>query len=363
MRRSQIFFATWIRKTKISNGGFTLASVLIAAALASIISLVVVQIIETSRKAQATNEISFAKLEFIRNIEAQLANSTKQVCESTLITAGTLSNFDKDNGDAPLVIDQIVTGGTAPEVLFQTGAKDNTGTLVIERMQLIKFQDNGASDPFNGFGIFEISIQKLHSENSLGGEFLKPRLMVLRMQLWASGPDAGKTFFCTPATSSDDSIWEANGDGRIFYKGGNVGIGTNTPVKALQVMGDIDVSPEITTGTGGRVWASAFYHLSDLALKEDIRKIDGLNLVRQLRGVMFKWKSSGNTDLGVIAQEVERIIPYIVERDANSKFATVNYDSLIAVLIEAVKSLDKRNDLQDARLKVLEEKLKEMGRY
>jgi hypothetical protein len=356
-------------KFEINNRGNSLLMVLMASAITAIITLVIFQLIETSRKAQGTNEISFANLELMRNIEANLANTTKHVCESTFFPLGALTNFSRDAGGTPLDVTSIVTGGTTPsEVLFQTTGKDNTGNLIIDKMQLIKFQDNGAEDPYNGFGIFEITIKKAHKDKSLGSEYLRPRQIVLRMQLWASGTDQSKTRFCTPASTSSDSVWSVNGDGKIYYDGGNVGIGTSTPGRALQVMGEIEIGKDVTTGSGGNMFvtgkttSTVYYHSSDLTLKEDFRKINGLDLIRRLRGVMFKWKSSGNEDLGVIAQEVEKVIPYIVATDANSKLKTVNYDSLIAVLIESVKSLDKKYDEQNSRIKAIETELKSIQR-
>jgi hypothetical protein len=69
-------------------------------------------------------------------------------------------------------------------------------------------------------------------------------------------------------------------------------------------------------------------------------------LVRQLRGVSFEWREdvqSGHSgkDLGVIAQEVEKVFPELVHVDHRG-YKTVNYQGLIAPLIEAVKELDVR---------------------
>ncbi len=76
--------------------------------------------------------------------------------------------------------------------------------------------------------------------------------------------------------------------------------------------------------------------------------IDGsvMALVRRLRGVSFEWREdmpSGHRgkDLGVIAQEVEEVFPELVHVDARG-YKAVNYQGLIAPLIEAVKELDAR---------------------
>jgi len=60
---------------------------------------------------------------------------------------------------------------------------------------------------------------------------------------------------------------------------------------------------------------------------------------------MFTWKTddtkNGTTDLGVIAQEIQKELPFLVSTNGNGNLA-VKYQSLIPLLIEAVKQLSKR---------------------
>ena len=94
--------------------------------------------------------------------------------------------------------------------------------------------------------------------------------------------------------------------------------------------------------------------VSDVSLKENIETIpDALETVNQLRGVEYDWKSGsreGKHDLGVIAQEVEEVIPHIVhekELFEGHKVKTLDYEKLSAVLIEAVKELTQKvNNLE-----------------
>lgn len=100
------------------------------------------------------------------------------------------------------------------------------------------------------------------------------------------------------------------------------------------------------TITGGSLTAPAFYHPSDERLKTDIQKIDGLNVLEKLRGVTFRWKEDGKASAGVIAQDVEKVMPYAVSENSQGSKA-VEYDQLIAPLIEAVKAQQKQiEDLQ-----------------
>jgi hypothetical protein len=59
-------------------------------------------------------------------------------------------------------------------------------------------------------------------------------------------------------------------------------------------------------------------------------------MISNLNGYTFNWKESGEASAGVIAQEVEKVLPSAIsENKEGSK--SVNYNELIGVLIEAVK--------------------------
>lgn len=82
---------------------------------------------------------------------------------------------------------------------------------------------------------------------------------------------------------------------------------------------------------------------SDVRLKENITPvINSLEKVAQLNGVNFNWKDTGRYDLGVIAQDVEKVAPEIVVTMENG-YKAVDYPKLSALLIEAVKDLQEQN--------------------
>lgn len=95
----------------------------------------------------------------------------------------------------------------------------------------------------------------------------------------------------------------------------------------------------------GTLNSTNYNSLSDIKLKKDIIQIyDATNTINHLNGVEFKWIENDRKSYGLIAQEIEKIIPELVEGD-NQK--TVNYIGLIAFLVNAVKELDKRiSDLE-----------------
>lgn len=85
------------------------------------------------------------------------------------------------------------------------------------------------------------------------------------------------------------------------------------------------------------VTAADFNSTSDLDLKTNVNTVENaLETVNSLRGVSFDWKSNGKKSYGVIAQELEEILPDLVTTQQNK---SVNYNGLVGVLIQAVKEL------------------------
>jgi hypothetical protein len=96
----------------------------------------------------------------------------------------------------------------------------------------------------------------------------------------------------------------------------------------------------INANTGnfsGQVDASSFNTTSDFNKKDNIETLVGsLDKIINMRGVSFTWKDNNKKSIGVIAQEVENIVPELVHTDSEG-FKSVSYDSIIGLLIEAIK--------------------------
>jgi hypothetical protein len=91
---------------------------------------------------------------------------------------------------------------------------------------------------------------------------------------------------------------------------------------------------------------------SDKNLKYDIRKVENsISLLNEINGVEFKWKSNDKPSIGVIAQEVEKVLPELI---GGGETKSVNYNGLIGVLIEAVKTQQTQIDELNARIERLE---------
>ena len=94
--------------------------------------------------------------------------------------------------------------------------------------------------------------------------------------------------------------------------------------------------------SSGEVTAVDFNSTSDFNLKTNIHTVDNaLEIVDNLRGVSFEWKENGKKSYGVIAQELEKVLPELVKGDDPK---TVSYSGIIGVLIESIKELKKEID-------------------
>jgi hypothetical protein len=86
------------------------------------------------------------------------------------------------------------------------------------------------------------------------------------------------------------------------------------------------------------------YDTSSAKYKDNIRdSVYGLSHVMQMRSTMFEYKSSGRTDVGLIAEEVYPIIPELVgvlDDEPNS----VSYDRMVSVLVKAIQELKAEFD-------------------
>ena len=82
---------------------------------------------------------------------------------------------------------------------------------------------------------------------------------------------------------------------------------------------------------------------SSIALKDNVTTItDGLSKILGLRGVEFDYKSNGKHNIGLVAEEVEEVLPELVHTTGGIK--SLAYQNIVAVLVEAVKDLKAEID-------------------
>ena len=194
-----------------------------------------------------------------------------------------------------------------------TGNADTATTLETAR--------NIAGVSFDGSANISLALTNLGISDGTNGQFLQTN-------------GSGTFSFATVSTPTLSSLSLDTSDDVQFD---SFGVGT----AASGTTGEIRATNDVT----------AFYS-SDVALKEDITNISNpLEAVDKLNGVLFNWKQSyidqrggedgyfvRKKDVGVIAQDVEKVLPEAVATRPDGVKA-VKYDRLTCLLIEAVKAL------------------------
>ncbi len=276
-----------------------------------------------------------------------------------------------------------VTAGSASAPTISPSGDSNTG-LFFPAADTIAFAEGGAeSGRFNSSGNLLVGTtsdtgtasQKLqvtggaYVSNNLGIGTINPdyaptgggaKLHVWGGQLWStirSKTASGDNVVLSTTESSNNMQLLIGHNTNIYWRlqvveqgvgykplvlqldGGNTGIGITNPSEKLHVVGNILASGNVTG-------------YSDESLKDNVQTIsDALDKVAQLRGVEYDRNDiEGNPhQIGVIAQEVEKIIPEVVTTHDDG-IKSVAYGNLVGLLIEAIKDLKNEVTELKARL-------------
>jgi len=119
---------------------------------------------------------------------------------------------------------------------------------------------------------------------------------------------------------------------------------TNKSSGAFKTSGGVGIAKTLNVGEDVVAYAS-----SDKRYKDNLQAITNpIDKVKSLTGYTFTWNDkheqfNGNNDIGVVAQEVEKVFPEIVDTRDNG-YKAVKYEKMVAVLIEAVKDQQKQID-------------------
>ena len=99
---------------------------------------------------------------------------------------------------------------------------------------------------------------------------------------------------------------------------------------------------------------------SDYRMKEDLQEFNGLNIVSQLKTYDFKWKEAGTRDYGMMAHELQEVLPNYVtgqkdelNEDGSVKPQGVDYSKLVPVLVKSIQELNTKLDAANAEIEAL----------
>jgi hypothetical protein len=324
--------------------------------------------------------------------------------------AKVLGDLEIDNGNLGI-------GGAAASVTHgpHLDIVGNRGTITVGTGY---FEDNGTTNFLNGarplaLGVSNTEYIRINTSGNVGIGTTNPDEKLHIVGDLKIDSDLPRIYLSDSSHNPDYSIGNVNGSFFVFddtnsaYRiyvdsAGKVGIGTSTPAALFDVNGTAQMSTGITENVhyvGGSIqhWGDSgtglyfetdelrFYTggaeemrlendgdlhvdgdviaysttVSDERLKDNVKTIDNAcDKVCSLRGVEYTWNNGsrkGQREIGVIAQEVEKVIPEIVREKKLSLvddeiYKTVDYEKLVAVLIEANKELCDRVSKLESKL-------------
>ncbi len=182
------------------------------------------------------------------------------------------------------------------------------------------------------------------------------------------GNGTGGGIFCLGGTQATGTFghFVVNGDenvtGNFNCNGGIGSVGACNVGTDCNVANDCTIGSELCVGSGascggpytadiaGECHASSFPTSSDERLKTNVQPLASvLEKLQKVRGVSFDWnetyeqmgRSTGHREIGVIAQEVEKVFPELVTTWGEENYRAVDYSRFSAVLLEAAKEQQK----------------------
>jgi hypothetical protein len=131
---------------------------------------------------------------------------------------------------------------------------------------------------------------------------------------------------------------------------------TNNLYRSIYMYSDGNLYFYNGTNQGYLNSAGAWTNASDSSIKKDVISIKyGLSDILKLNPLNYKMKSNDLEQVGFIAQEVEKIIPELVESD-NKGMKGISYGNLTSVLVKAIQELSAKNEALIKRIQTLENK-------
>ena len=276
-----------------------------------------------------------------------------------LIYKGTGGNV----GSATVIQNTGTAGGlglaTTTTALYINENGSNPGVGIMTANPQATLDVSGNARVHTSYGVSSISsfsVEDINSGNTIsllpnvGDGSYNPASQAGDQNIIAGGTADSETLLLTTHSSTNSAV-------RISPTSVLMGAGGDVSIPTTSVLCDgsnvVITGPISASGNGifsGSVTASVFNTSSDYRIKENVNPLDDTFIVDSLIPVTYKNKLTKKQDMGLIAHEVQEIYPFLVNGDKDGEnFQSVNYTSLIALLIKEIKELKQR-------VKVLEDK-------
>jgi len=245
------------------------------------------------------------------------------------IDAAGIINLDADNGGNVNLKD----GGTH----FATFQKENDDLRIISNVSdgAMRLRGNDGGSYIDAL-VLDMSINGAATfSDTVSFKFLN--------NTWYNSADGANRFYFT--ASSGSTYIKINS--YVYMQ--DASSGSNR--FSLDSSGNLVVASNVT----------AYGSPSDIKLKEDIEVIDNaVDKVKQLKGITYTLKSDGKKLTGLIAQDLEKVLPEAVytaeDLETKEEHLAIRYGNTVGLLVEAIKEQQEQIETLTAKVKELEDK-------
>lgn len=215
---------------------------------------------------------------------------------------------------------------------LQTAVNTDTRTIYTDYMSA--YTNGGAITFYSPINLCNVSITSNGAPITVGGGSVT-------LQMSSLGTPAA---YITTSSSivfgvRGSTMMTLNSNGGLLIRGGS-----DTRVSSMKFYADDIQTSTITVGE--TCYAKTFVTLSDESVKTNISTVIGIGRFEEINAYRFQYKEEEEPTIGLLAQEVEAVYPECV-REGPGGLKYIQYNSLVALLLNAVKNLE-------ARVRVLE---------
>jgi hypothetical protein len=179
-------------------------------------------------------------------------------------------------------------------------------------------------------------------------------------------PSLGEKIQLYPGANGEVGIGVYGNELRLHCDnpGSKVSFGTQDNAGNFTELAKAQANGSYAFSVFGSIWANGVTYASDARFKENISDLDNpLDKVLQLHGVKYEMKKDTyseqhfdpNPQVGMVAQEVEKIVPEVVSTGPDG-FKAIDYAKLVPLLIEAIKTQQLQLDKQEKEITALKNK-------
>lgn len=282
-------------------------------------------------------------------------NSTSWVTTDPVFAVG--------NGTSPTARSNALTlyknGNLTHSGNLNTGGNSNTNGTITSDGTYMRLSNNPGTGTSPAYYWYQGS----------SGSTSKQFAFAINDALWVTGPSVFESNLNLDVSGS--AALSVAGSEAIWYNGTyySWGYGGTYNYFADKVTIGNPASSAYALYVQGNSYSSGVWAGSDARWKKDLERITNtLPLVLRLQGYSYNWRDKEYPDMkfekerqvGLIAQDVEKIYPELVRTDENG-YKAVSYEKLTVILLESIKEQQKQIDEQKERIEKLEELIKEKG--